>query len=123
MEEGRGTEAGVGGGRRAGPEDPLHKGVPAAEPPGSCFPCEVVLEAAGRAGLFRAASFCSEAGLASRLLLLLLGQQGRRGAVVGGEEGEEKRWGERKQRLGKRKKTCELLLLLGPLISKSSCVS
>lgn len=69
--EDRVVEAGVGVGSRAGPEDPLHKGLPTAVLARSCFPCEVALEALGQAGLSGAASrpvgLCSEAGLASLL--------------------------------------------------------
>lgn len=80
VEEGREVGAGVrGGDRRAGPEDPLHKGLPIAVLAGSCFPCKVALE---RAEVSGAASFlaglCSEAGLAS-----LLSQQGGREAGEG----------------------------------------
>lgn len=47
VEEDQEVEAGVGGGSRAGLEDPLHKGLPTAALARSCFPCEVALEALG----------------------------------------------------------------------------
>lgn len=47
MEEDREIEAGVGGSSRAGPEDPLHKGLPTAVLARTCFPCEMSLEALG----------------------------------------------------------------------------
>lgn len=71
VEEVREANVEVGWGSRAGPEDPLPQGLPTAVLAGSCFPCEVALEAEGRAGLSCPVGFCSEAGLAS-----LLAQQG-----------------------------------------------
>lgn len=80
VEEDREVEAGAGGGSRAGPED---KGLPAAVLARSCFPCEVALEALGRAGLSGAASrpvgLCSEAGLASLLAHRGAEFEGRKG--------------------------------------------
>lgn len=71
MEEDREAEAEVEGGSRAGPEDPLPKGLPTAVLAGSCFPCEATPAAVGRAGLLEAApcpaGFCSEAGPTSLL--------------------------------------------------------
>lgn len=102
------------GARGAGPEDPLRKGVPAALPAGSCFPGEEALEAAGTAGLSRAASFpagtCSEAGLASTL-----GQHGGEEERRRGKEGEEKRFGREGAKVRKEKKTRQSSLLLGSL--------
>lgn len=102
--EAREAKAGAGGGRSAGPEDPLREGK--ATPGGAglaagCFPCGPAPAAAGRPGLLGAASFpvgiCSEAGLAS-----LLGQQG--GEQERGRKGKKRGLGEREQRLGKRKR-------------------
>lgn len=85
VEEVRAAEAGVGWGGRAGLEDALPQGLPPAVPAGSCFPCEVALEAERRAGLPCPVGFCSEAGLAS-----LLAQQEEE--LKGREGGEEKRF-------------------------------
>lgn len=77
MQEDLEAEAEVEGGSRAGPEDPLPRGLPTAVLAGSCFPCAAALVAVGRAGLLEAAScpvgFCSEAGPTS-----LLAQQGEK---------------------------------------------
>ena len=71
---------GLGGGRRAGPEDPLPEGVPASALACSGFPGEA---AAGAASFPVAVTATSEAGRAS-----LLRQQQRRGE---GKKGEEER--------------------------------
>ena len=70
---------GLGGGRRAGPEDPLPEGVPASALAGSGFPGEAV---AGAASFSVAVAATSEAGRAS------LQRQQRRGE---GKKGEEER--------------------------------
>lgn len=116
-EEDREAEAGVGGGSRAGPEAPLHKRPLTAALAGSCLPCEVALEAVGRAGLSEAAScpvgICSAAGLAQQ-----------REELREREGGEGKRdSGEKEQKLGKRKRHVKNPLLLRPLTSEPSWAS
>lgn len=112
MEEGREAGVGLGGGRRAGPEDPLSEGVPAAALAGSGFPGE----AAARAASVPVAVATSEAGWAS----LLRQRQQRRGQ---GKKGKEERWGREGAKVRKGEKTCKNSLPAGPLASESGCVS